>query len=606
MKPILLLGLLLVPSMAAMADEVRFSHADPNEETAWTGTKKAERYDVAILLDDPALKGARITGIEIPASAASEVGGYSVWLSEELKLESKTNVPLVSTPAEVKEGWVTGRLETPYTIGDAPVYAGYTFEVSAVDALNDYDLAKYPVAVQQGKKANTLWMHTQRHYLKWGDKSEVLGGISSIRVVLEGEFEKVSASLTSTEPVKVQADVKELYIPVIVKSYGSQPLERLEFEYSFSGEAPKSVSYAFPQPVTPLFGQEMLLNVVVPNTYGVGQHDVALKVAEINGLPNANPYSTAEAMVTLVSKFPTKRPVVEEYTGLWCGYCPRGYVAMETMAEEHPDFIGIAFHNQDPMAITSDYPSEIGGFPSCFIDRKGDARNPSLKVLREAWPNNCRKYSPVALEVAASRSESNPTDIVARATALFVEKPEDDCLIAYVLLANGLTDPEWEQTNYFSNKYEADMDWFVEQPRKVKGLVFNDVAAMCSPYNGVEGSLPKRDAIAGYVDYTHDYTFATAGVLSTDGYDLIGNAGENLDVVAMVVDTVTGEILNAAQCRLGGSSTDGVISPEAAKEVVAVEFFDLTGRRCSPDAKGLTIRRTLYSNGTSTTEKQVR
>ena len=61
------------------------------------------------------------------------------------------------------------------------------------------------------------------------------------------------------------------------------------------------------------------------------------------------------------------RPLIEEYTGTWCGWCPRGFTGMEMLRETFgEDFIGVAIHNQDPMAVltTSQYPSNIQGFPS--------------------------------------------------------------------------------------------------------------------------------------------------------------------------------------------------------------------------------------------------
>ena len=44
--------------------------------------------------------------------------------------------------------------------------------------------------------------------------------------------------------------------------------------------------------------------------------------------------------------------VAEEGTGTWCGYCVRGIVALEEMNKKYPDnFIGIAIHSGDPMAV---------------------------------------------------------------------------------------------------------------------------------------------------------------------------------------------------------------------------------------------------------------
>ena len=70
---------------------------------------------------------------------------------------------------------------------------------------------------------------------------------------------------------------------------------------------------------------------------------------------------------------PVHRVLVEEYTGTWCGWCTRGLVAMEKLAEAYgDDFIGVAYHNSDPMEIMTEYPSPVQGFPSAFVERYYD------------------------------------------------------------------------------------------------------------------------------------------------------------------------------------------------------------------------------------------
>jgi len=68
---------------------------------------------------------------------------------------------------------------------------------------------------------------------------------------------------------------------------------------------------------------------------------------------------------------PERKVVIEEGTGTWCPWCPRGAVAMDQLTEKYPDqFIGIAVHNADVM--TDDNYNDFAaftGFPSCHVDR---------------------------------------------------------------------------------------------------------------------------------------------------------------------------------------------------------------------------------------------
>ena len=74
--------------------------------------------------------------------------------------------------------------------------------------------------------------------------------------------------------------------------------------------------------------------------------------------------------LTAIANTPVHRPLIEEYTGTWCGWCIRGFVGMELMRETFgDDFIGIAYHNGDAMQITTNYPNNVTGFPSAFLER---------------------------------------------------------------------------------------------------------------------------------------------------------------------------------------------------------------------------------------------
>lgn len=599
---------LLLTTLCTQAGIVRYTYCDPEVETGWTGTMKAERYDVAIAIDDPALRGARIVGLEVPASPSAAVGNYSGWLTRELKLESKVNIPdITSAEGSVTTGLVNVTFAEPYTVGEETVYAGYSFDVSEVQAGNDMDMAKYPVAVQAGVVPGAMWIHTKRHYLQWGDRGESLGATSMITVLLDGDFSEVSAAISPAEAVKAQYDVDKISIPVVLRSYGSQPLSSLHFDVKVDGTAVPAATVTLTEPLQTAFAHPYTIYVDLPNNYAMGHHDIELTLTQINGVENPNQYRTALADVTLVKLFPTKKPVVEEYTGLWCGFCPRGYVALEDMTADEPDFIGVAFHNKDAMTVTNTYPSYVSGFPAYAIDRSGSTRTPYPKAVRQAWNERRRLYTPVAVSVDASLSDNDPRQITANATLTFVEQPAHTCRIEYLLLANGLTHPDWGQHNYFRGNPEEGLDFFVTALPVVFGLEFNDVVAMYTPYAGEVGSLPEAAEVVPYEEIHHSHIFDTNGHTAgwvEEGaqpkeYDIIGMA-RTYSVVALVIDTTTGEILNAAQTDINNPAS--VASPGNDSETVATEYYDLTGRRID-NPSGMCLRIDTKSDGTRTTTK---
>lgn len=71
----------------------------------------------------------------------------------------------------------------------------------------------------------------------------------------------------------------------------------------------------------------------------------------------------------------TKKVVLEENTGEWCGWCPEGAEIMEDNIAANPGkVVGIAIHDGDPMEVAS-YNSwqkgltNVGGFPNGSVDR---------------------------------------------------------------------------------------------------------------------------------------------------------------------------------------------------------------------------------------------
>ena len=84
--------------------------------------------------------------------------------------------------------------------------------------------------------------------------------------------------------------------------------------------------------------------------------------------------------ITALTPAAGKLVIGEEATGTWCGWCPRGAVALNWMDKDYEGYWqGIAIHNGDPMA-DPDYDNGlapyIGGYPSGLVDR-GSEIDPS-------------------------------------------------------------------------------------------------------------------------------------------------------------------------------------------------------------------------------------
>jgi hypothetical protein len=69
----------------------------------------------------------------------------------------------------------------------------------------------------------------------------------------------------------------------------------------------------------------------------------------------------------------------------------------------------------------------------------------------------------------------------------------------------------------------------------------------------------------------------------------------------MVIDGVTGRVLNANVAKVGDSASLGSVFTDG--DAVTTEYYDLMGRRVLNPAAGIFIRRDTFANGHATTSK---
>ncbi len=269
-----------------------------------------------------------------------------------------------------------------------------------------------------------------------------------------------------------------------------------------------------------------------------GPYDIVVTISNANEMgPDGNGDNDQIGTIVNVLDFIPKKMVVgEEATGTWCGYCVRGIVFMDYMAEAYPDsWIGIAVHNNDPMVVP-EYDAGIqpwiGGYPSGLIDRSGEY---DPRDFEEAYNERIAKFSPAELMI---ENQSLVDGVLTfKVTASFYAKVANFNLNA-VLLEDYVTGTGagYNQVNYYSGGGLGEMGGFENLPNPVPAadMVYMDVArALPGGWEGVEGSLP--DTV--YAGETFSYEFFVALDESWD-YN-------NMQIVGMLINNNSGEIENA-------------------------------------------------------------
>ncbi len=269
-----------------------------------------------------------------------------------------------------------------------------------------------------------------------------------------------------------------------------------------------------------------------------------------------------------------RRSVVEEFTGTWCGNCPRGIVGMERLEADFGDrFIGIAVHigSSEPMLIPTYLEVQTdripgSGAPSCIIDRikfrldpySGSGRNGTFHYgIGADFAAELDVPTEAKVELSAKWADEFQWDIRYTVTTTFnIDSKTAPYRLALVLTEDGMTGTtdSWRQTNYFSSEYSAsagvdykddDLSYWREAPYYVSGVVYNHVAVNTMGIrNGIEGSI--KAPITAYEPQTFTYDLTT---LASHTQRIIQDKSR-LNAIAILLNTETGEVVNAAKAAV--------------------------------------------------------
>ena len=588
---------------------IYFSY-DTAGEIAVSGSGKAETYDVAIKIDD-SMAGSYISSILIPIIDPEVVTNVSAWLTTELRIDEngKNVVNLVSKEADLNvvddNGYVIVNLDKPYLIGEDDVYVGYSFTVTD----NTADYGASPVAVCSNKLEDGLFIHSSKTYLKWIDYVENYGGNSPIKVLLAGQnIMGDAAYAVQTDDVYVQVGQTGT-VSFVVANMGANGVQSVELECDIAGQS-YTTTVDLDQPLSNTYGTTAIVKTEVPALPEVGHYDLNVKVTKVNGQPNENTDAVSTGSVEVISFVPTHRAVLEEYTGTWCQYCPRGFVGLEEMNRLYPnDFIGISYHNGDPMEIITDFPSPVAGFPDAWLDRvrqtdafAGDLDYYSYQFgIDQVWLERSEVFAPADIDVKATYN-ADKTEVTATSTVTFpFEVTDNKYLVTYVLTADELsgTSSDWAQVNAYAGAegWPASMDLFTKASSPVEGLKFSDVAILAPSMFGMEGSLP--ETIPAEVPQSHTYTFSLADAVSTSGENLVQDI-DKLNVVALLINTETGAVVNANKFHVTSLVGIEQFASEDDNNAASIEYFDIAGRKIAPaQATGVLLKKISYKDGSS-------
>jgi hypothetical protein len=280
------------------------------------------------------------------------------------------------------------------------------------------------------------------------------------------------------------------------------------------------------------------------NYSSVGEQNITVTVTAVDGAADGDPSNNVQNVTfNTLSQAGTKAVLIEESTGTWCGWCPRGTVGLDYMTTTYPNtVVGIAVHNDDPMEVV-DYDAGLvatigGGWPNSGLDRKLNGVDPGQSTLQNGYNTQITETVPLDLTANATIAGNNLT-ITAEAN-FYTSFSAANFRLGVIITEDAVTGTSsgYNQVNYYAGGGNGAMGGYESLPDPVPAaqMTYNHVGrALLGGFDGQANSVPATITNGQVVQQNFNYTIPAS------------SNQDNMYIVVVLIDGVDGSIVNAMQ-----------------------------------------------------------
>lgn len=603
------------------------------------------KYNIAFMAPGNYAK-AKIDSVEFFVLSGCQYDNLTVWVSS-VKYETvegknylsfpesadKADAKVVVPAADVKAvldklpanyvGPISVKLPTPFTIPAEGALVGYSYDGKSSDK-------SIVLAGISSEAAGCFFQYDYEGERNFESLSSIIGMSSSIQIGLDvSDCEANDATVSANPELTTLVNTKQQY-PFYITNNSAKPITQITYSISVDGEKGAEKSLDLSSPI------ESMETTSLPFTTAFedeGVHSVELNLSKVNGNTNINKQSSAAYSIIALEKSADRVSVVEEQTGTWCGWCPRGHVALDLLNKQLGDkVVTLAGHftngesQVDPMNILGDNITSQaealadygyvamnisnmlggGGFPGAMFDRIV-AADPYVGANTTKGKNGTYEYG--ATDLVNLLKEGNPSEADFSMTASWVDDKNTDIKVdltttfnydrfgsfpygvAFVLSENGMTGKgaTWKQLNYYSKLAgvngasdfnNPDMAAWFKAGSYVSTTYDNVVVQAWNPLgNAAIVDKSQTDIVKGEA-----IPFSTTLKVNSD---LIQNK-DNLTISALLVNLNSLAVVNAAKVVLGKSAA-GIEDVNSEVNNNVVSRYNVNGMRINGAQKGLNI-----------------
>ena len=603
------------------------------------------KYNIAFLAPGNYAK-AKIDSVEFWVLSGCQYDNLTVWVSS-VKYETvegknylsfpesadKADAKVVVPAADVKAvldklpanyvGPISVKLPTPFTIPADGALVGYSYDGKSSDK-------SIVLAGISSEAAGCFFQYDYEGERNFESLSSIVGMSSSIQIGLDvSDCEANDATVSANPELTTLVKTKQQY-PFYITNNSAKPITQLTYSISVDGVNGAEKSLDLSSPIEPMETASIPYTTAFEDD---GVHTVELNISKVNGNTNINKHSSAEYSIIALEKSADRVSVVEEQTGTWCGWCPRGHVALDLLNKQLGDkVVTLAGHyangesQVDPMNILGDNITSQaerfadyglvamtlssllggGGLPGAMFDRVV-AADPYVGANTTKGKNGTYEYG--ATDLVNLLKEENPSEADFSMTASWADDKNTDIKVdltttfnynrfgsfpygvAFVLSENGMTGKgaTWKQLNYYSKL--AGVNGASDFNNPDMAAWFKAGSYVSTTYDNVVVQAWNPLGNAAIVDKSvTDIVKGEAIPFSTTlkvNSNLIQNYN-NLTLSALLINLKSLAVVNAAKVVLGNCAA-GIedVNSEANNNVVS--RYNVNGMRINGAQKGLNI-----------------